>query len=129
MQEKKKRWGVDGRNRRRFLNVLSWFIPAFLYPEKSSCPFSPGWNCARFFERSDIIALLDVRAPSEHSRKASSSFVLSHSLAALFILFSDPCTSYSSLPFFFLLSANARRRNDFSGLCVSMTMVQNSARD
>lgn len=89
------------RNRRRFLIVLSfWSIPAFL-SGRGSCPFSPDWNCAHFFERSDIIALLDVRAPSEHSRNASFSSVLSHSLAALFILFSDPCTSYSSLPLFF----------------------------
>jgi len=87
---------------------------------------------ARFFERADIIALLDVRASSEHSRKASSSSVLSHSLAALFILFWDPCTT--PIPpylffFFFFFSAHPRRRNDFSELCVSMTMVQNSARD
>jgi len=49
-----------------------------------------------------------------------------------------PPPSYFSSPIFlllllflfsFLLSADARRRNDFSGLCVSMTMVQNSARD
>lgn len=77
---------------------------------------SPGWNCARFFERSDIIALLDVRAPSEHSRKASSSFVLSHSLAALFILFSDPCTSYSSLPFFFIIGQRSTSKWFFGAL-------------
>lgn len=102
-------------------------FPCF-YPEKVSFPSLRIGIAHAFFERSDIIALLDIRAPSEYSRNASSSSVLSHSLVALFILFSDPFTSYSSIPFF-LLSANARRRNDFSGLCVSMTMVQNSARD
>lgn len=125
-KRKEKAW----RRNRRFLIVLSfWSILAFLFGKKFFSLLSGLELCARFFERSDIIALLDVRASSEHSRKASSSSVLSHS-AALFILFWDPCTA--PIPpylFFFLLSANARRRNDFSGLCVSMTMVQNSARD
>lgn len=39
------------RNRRRFLIVLSfWSIPAFL-SGKGSSPFSPDWNCARFFRK------------------------------------------------------------------------------